>query len=294
MKKRLYLLLVCGIMAVSLMACGGDKKAEEETAAVTESAKPEEKEEAKPDTEESTKPKIDLTKDEDDSANGGYYITVADIGNDEYEITVDNSVDYVEFYACELNDNMEYVLTDYYGDFDTSKEKSFDISYNTVSDFAAEAIIVTYSNKNGEIAFALERDGVDGSVTPVEVVLGDSDSSADSNLPTADDYLGIWGSGRVTLEVTGTKGGAYNFTITCPDSANTQYQYVYLCDFDASTGTFYCEDFGDLYTITYSADGSYEEVCEATTLTGEFAMLDGNIIWYDITGGNDPVEFVQD
>jgi len=300
MKKRLLGLLLCGMLAVSLVACGNDKNGEETAAVETEQIdKVEEKEEK---TEEKKADEvIELgSKNKKASSSSSDIVSIEDLGDDIYEFTVGDKVTYVEFYGCEMTSSMEYAITDYYSDFETDKDKSFQISYNTVSDTAAEAIIICYSGDD-VIAYALERDGMDGSIVPVEVDISNasSDDSNDSSysndsVAAADDYLGAWGFERISCQVTGSKSGNYVFTITWPDSAAVEYEWNYYCAYDSATGMMVCDAMADKQMDTYDDNGELSITPLYDNGSGCFNIVNGVLYWVDNEEGyGDDIAFVR-
>jgi len=284
MKTKLLTILLSAMITISLVACGSDESTAEASAEEIKTESAEEQQEAE------SVPKVDVSKKSSVKVPEAVsdYITVDSLGDDEYQITVGEKVNAAEVCFCEISDDMTYyIITGFADTVDTTDEKSFIVCDNNPGDTADLLIGVYYDG--GYKGFALEFDGIDGGRVPTEVecVLADGISDTldteSSDIASSDDYLGVWGNNRITLEVTGSKSGNMVFTITWPDSAATAYEWNYYCQYNSETGDMECNEMADKSFLTYDESGEFTMESIYDNGSGLFSMVDGEIVWFNFT-----------
>lgn len=307
-KNKLITFLLIGAFAVSLVACGSEDKASTPEASETAEAseKPEVKTQKSNNKKTSIEEKVDTNfEDEevDDSNSADDFIVLKNLGDGNYKATVADEIILAELWFCEMDNDMNYVVTDFCSDFDTSVDKTFTFCDNNPGDYADMLALLYY--EGGAKCFTFEVSGVDGSIYPMENSFIDSDNGSigedisedqqDSGSGISlEDYLGVWGSDRISINVIGTKSGNLQFTITWPESAAVEYEWNYYCAFDPATGKMVCDGMSDKSINTYVEDGSFTMDPVYDNGSGEFFIKNGRLYWSDfIEDAGAGLEFVH-
>ena len=120
-------------------------------------------------------------------------------------------------------------------------------------------------------------------------------SNTPENEQAADNYLGTWGCGRATLNISVNEGGAYQAKISWADSAFAHTEWVYILYFDTMSKEMVCTN-NAVRTYYEYKDGNSEP--ETTVMytdgSGSFFLSDGVITWYDAEENcGEGMEFVK-
>ncbi|MBQ4506033.1 MAG: hypothetical protein II971_02140 [Firmicutes bacterium] len=102
-----------------------------------------------------------------------------------------------------------------------------------------------------------------------------------SELPTIDDYTGLWGCGRATLRIARDNAGS-KAHIHWASSAAEAAEWTYDCSFDEANGALKAED-GIKKIIVWNSDGSIaSEETVYSDGSAEFVIAeDGTLSWSD-------------
>ncbi|MBQ3884732.1 MAG: hypothetical protein II729_01330 [Ruminococcus sp.] len=105
--------------------------------------------------------------------------------------------------------------------------------------------------------------------------------SEDTNeIYNGDSFIGSWSRGRCGIEIT-KNGDKYDVVIQWAGSAQDGSEWHYTCYYDEGSGFLVSEATGVKKYITYSAEGSTEEI-KYTEGRAKFAIDDGLLVWQDL------------
>ena len=114
--------------------------------------------------------------------------------------------------------------------------------------------------------------------------------AAEDGREPGEEFLGTWGCGRATLEITQISSGEFHAKISWSSSAASHAEWDYPLTYQ--DGKLVCSGKGTLTNVEYaSADADPEETVEYTNGSAEFSMQGAGIIWNDLTehSGDDMV-----
>lgn len=95
-----------------------------------------------------------------------------------------------------------------------------------------------------------------------------------------DSYIGSWSRGRCGIDIT-KNGDKYDVVIQWAGSAQDGSEWHYTCYYDEGSGFLVSEATGVKKYITYSAEGSTEEI-EYTEGRAKFDIENGLLVWQDL------------
>ena len=120
-------------------------------------------------------------------------------------------------------------------------------------------------------------------------------SNTPENEQAADNYLGTWGCGRATLNISVNEDGAYQAKISWADSAFAHTEWVYILYFDTMSKEMVCNNNAVRTYYEYKDGNSEPEITVMyTDGSGSFFLSDGVITWYDAEENcGEGMEFVK-
>lgn len=110
--------------------------------------------------------------------------------------------------------------------------------------------------------------------TSVQVKVDDSDFRE----PTAEDYIGTWGSGRATISIQNV-GEGLTATVTWANSASEYTEWTYPCNL--VDGKLVCNGKGTKVNVTTSESGDETRETEYTDGSATLSVRHGQLTWDD-------------
>lgn len=132
------------------------------------------------------------------------------------------------------------------------------------------SITLTFNHSNGTV--------VTHTITQIS---DDPNATIDGAIDEGDSFLGIWGCGRATMNIsTGDVGGRYIVTISWASSAYEMEIWTYQCKYSQEAGGL-VSDSGNLRTEIYQSEDAEPEVTITEGQSAVFMLTAGGITWDD-------------
>lgn len=108
------------------------------------------------------------------------------------------------------------------------------------------------------------------------------------------DFIGIWGSGRITLNISKEAMNTFNINIIGASSAIENIEWTYICNFDERKNYMDCMN-GKKIVHEYDRAGNISDKVEYEDGTSIFYYDNKKITWKDYKeNAGDKIEFVND
>lgn len=191
-----------------------------------------------------------------------------------------------------------YTYTDGGGN-STSGEVKLEYTLNPDS---SQEFWYTFYNNDGSFWQAF---GVTGDIPLDDIYGGQSGfphytrTSSDANVGSGegtvagDDFVGVWGCGRCTINISPESDG-YRVDITWGSSAAESSVWTYLCYYNEFSNSIACASGGVNTNVVYSEDGTHTDTVVYDDGGAEFTISNGVLTWKDyVENCGDGMVFVK-
>ena len=178
-----------------------------------------------------------------------------------------------------------YTYTDGGGNSTNGEVK---LEYSLTPD-STEEYWYTFYNNDGSLWQAF---GVTGDIPLDDIYGGQSGfphytrTGSDANVGsgegtvTGDDFVGVWGCGRCTINISPESDG-YRVDITWGSSAAESSVWTYLCYYNEFANAIACSSGGVNTNVVYSEDGTHVDTVVYDDGGAEFTISNGVLTWND-------------
>lgn len=282
MNKKIFIFTVSLFMLAAITGCGNEENSSVKQNSAAETMVTEVTEEVSEETTEPekatdasttqvTEPETDTDVDCSSIAGDWYF----DGDPDAAHISISSKGTFTAYYASGNIENTGY------------------IKYETAEGEETETNWYVLYTDDDEYFISFEDDGsyqkldlyARGNGSPHYVLINGAGGLADDGRgeeEPAENYLGTWGCGRATLNISDNGDGTYQGKITWADSAFAYVEWVYILAFDADSQCMVCNKNAVKTYYEYKNENSEPEATVMYTGgSGSFYLENGVITWYD-------------